>query len=640
MTNVQVPKAQMSQVSIVILNWNKPELAAQCAESVLAHSADVGQIIIADNGSTTKNLNYLARHFSHSKVQIHSIGVNRYFGEGNNIAAEKATGKYLLFLNNDVTVTKGWLEPLLELLDSDPAIGAVGPKFVYPNGTLQEAGAFLDSRGASVQLGKGQSAEDPRFNKVREVHYVSAACILLLKADFESVGGFNFVYEPAYYEDTELCFSIRSLLDKKILYQPASTVVHIESATTADPSSSLKLNNISEINRIKFLQRWGGDQASVNRPKLSIQRPIETAIRQRSRVGIYTPFALTLGGGEKYILSVAEALLSKGYEVTLVTDHPYSRVRVMALGEEFGLDLSNLLSNTYSLACSEGFDLFISMGNEYYPPVNPIGKKNIHHCQFPFPTLDNTSEGKRRMPNVDAVVVNSEFTRKEYLETIASRDLPIPPLQIIHPPVSGLNTRAEALHEKTITSVGRFFVGGHSKRQDILIQAFENLLTKHPTAKLNLVGGSLAGNEHREFLSHCQYLARGLPVTFHVDASTSSLEALLRKSSVYWHAAGFGVDQTINPGQCEHFGISVVEAMSAGVIPIVVGSGGPDEVVSFGSSGFKYHTMPNLVRRTDLVFRLPKSDRRRISETARAESSKYDVSVFAEKWTTLAGQFI
>jgi glycosyltransferase involved in cell wall biosynthesis len=103
--------------------------------------------------------------------------------------------------------------------------------------------------------------------------------------------------------------------------------------------------------------------------------------------------------------------------------------------------------------------------------------------------------------------------------------------------------------------------------------------------KLQLAGASHKEPQHREHLTGLREKAKGLPVEFHVDLDRDSLNALYQRATVYLHAAGWGVNTDQNPEMVEHFGISIIEAMSAGCIPIVFAVGGPVEIVKHGVNG-------------------------------------------------------
>jgi GT2 family glycosyltransferase len=97
---------------------------------------------------------------------------------------EAARGRYICLLNNDAFVHDAWLAPLGSFMEANPQAGAVGPRFLYPDGRLQEAGALVDAEGSVIQIGKGEAAEDPKFGSVRKVDYVSAACVLMRRKEF------------------------------------------------------------------------------------------------------------------------------------------------------------------------------------------------------------------------------------------------------------------------------------------------------------------------------------------------------------------------------------------------------------------------------------------------------------------------
>jgi glycosyltransferase involved in cell wall biosynthesis len=512
-------------------------------------------------------------------------------------------------------------------------VGAVGPKFLYPDGLIREAGAFLDRHGRSVARGKGQTSGVDLFNEKREVQNVSADCFAISKKDFLKVGGFSFVYEPAHYEDADLCFSLRAA-GLSVVYQPESTVIHLGSHTTSDPGNTSLIEGVVEMSRVKFLNRWGNGRTPT-RIAIDSQTPPKAITPGGPTVVIYTPFDLVFGGGEKYILSVAHAYSTSGYRTKFATKSKYSKVRFLTLGLDFGLDLGLIELATLD-EVRFPVDIFVTMGNEVYPPVEPIGKINIHHCQFPFPPESQTDEQVSRLNKIDYVVVNSEYTKGHYMRAAQSLGFNDLKVVVISPPISDLVVSEKEKHQHQILSVGRFFVHGHSKNQHMLITAFRELLTKHPEATLVLAGGLAPGSVHREYLEMCRDLAEGLPVTFQIDAERDEVSALMESSSIYWHGAGFDEDPELYPERCEHFGISLVEAMGSRLIPVVVGNGGPDEIVQFGVNGFKYQSLEGLVRRTSLIFDLDDQSRETMRKAARARFEEYFRFDFGAAWTSLA----
>jgi GT2 family glycosyltransferase/glycosyltransferase involved in cell wall biosynthesis len=620
-------------VSVVVVGTNDFDLTSKSIESVLTHTDKDVEVILVDNGSESGVLENLFDKFRNTRVSVLSVGANRSFGEGSNIGAESATGEILVFLNKNFMVTENWLEPLVHELQANPNVGAVGPKFLYPDGSLREAGSFLDRNGQSVHRGKGQSSGAGLFNEKREVQYVPEECFAIRKRDFLKVGGFNFVYEPGNYEDADLGFSLRAA-GLTVVYQPESTVIDIATQTSSAALNTSIVEGAVEMNRVKFLNRWGNGKIPT-RLTLNSQTPHKAIVSGGPTVVIYTPFDLVFGGGEKYILNVAHAYSSSGFLTILATRARYSKVRLLALGLDFGLDLSPIELSTLD-ELNSPVDIFITMGNEVFPPVEPIGKINIHHCQFPFPPESQTIDQVSRLTKIDYVVVNSGYTKGHYLQAAQSVGFNNLKVVVISPPISDLPVNEKEKNQNQILSVGRFFVHGHSKNQHMLIRAFRDLLIKHPDATLVLAGGLAPGAVHREYLNTCRDLAKDLPVSFHIDVERDEISALMESSSIYWHGAGFEVDSKLYPERCEHFGISLVEAMGSKLIPVVVGNGGPDEIVQFGINGFKYQSVEGLVRRTSLIFDLDDQSREMMRKAVRARFEEYFRFDFDAAWTSLA----
>ena len=144
-----------------------------------------------------------------------------------NTAARVAKGEFLLLLNNDTQVLPDWLDPLLLPFRSRSDVGAVGSKLLYPDGRLQEAGCIVWDDGSGWNFGRLDSPDRPAYNYLREVDYCSAASLLVPRALFNEMGGFDERYAPAYCEDSDLAFRLRER-GYKVLYQPRSRIVHHE----------------------------------------------------------------------------------------------------------------------------------------------------------------------------------------------------------------------------------------------------------------------------------------------------------------------------------------------------------------------------------------------------------------------------
>lgn len=239
-------------VSIIIPAYNQFDYTYHCMESIQKHSKDVAyEILLADDCSTdlTGDIEQIVTGIRHIRTEN-----NLRFLRNCNHAAKQATGKYILFLNNDTQVQENWLQPLVDLLESDASIGMTGSKLVYPDGHLQEAGGILWKDASAWNYGHMQNPEDPEFNYVKEADFISGASIMIRRNLWEQIGGFDERFAPAYYEDADLAFEVRRH-GYKVVYQPLSVVVHFEGISNGtDLTSGQKKYQVE--NRQKFYDKW------------------------------------------------------------------------------------------------------------------------------------------------------------------------------------------------------------------------------------------------------------------------------------------------------------------------------------------------------------------------------------------------
>ena len=216
----------------------------------------------------------------------------------------------------------------------------------------------------------------------------------------------------------------------------------------------------------------------------------------------------------------------------------------------------------------------------------------------------------------DLILANSEFTAS-WLRRLWDADS-----DVLYPPVDTASfTPGEK--QQTILSTGRFFVGGHSKRQDVLVEAFRMLIAKGTNNwQLHLIGNVGETPADRAYLDRILSVAQGLPVTVHANADFATLQQLSAQASLYWHAAGVGVNEEKEPRRVEHFGISVVEAMAAGAVPLAVGKGGVTEIIVPGETGMLWDTPAELVAATQQLIADPER-RARLSAAARERSGMF-----------------
>jgi len=271
------PLCANPRASIIIPVWNHWEYTARCLQAILANNQGVPyEVIIVDNGSSDKTGEMLARI---ENVRVIRNPSNSGYVIACNQGAGIARGKYLVFLNNDAEPLKGWLEELLDTAAMDESVGAVGAKLIYPDGLLQEAGGLIFSDGCGWNFGKGDDPSEEIYNVRCEVDYCSGACLLLKKNLFAALGGFDIRYSPAYYEDADICFSLRST-GYKVVYNPKAQVIHHESVTAGTDMSSVFRQGL-ETNRKKFAEKWKVELSRQDAPPSETGKVPVVACRER-----------------------------------------------------------------------------------------------------------------------------------------------------------------------------------------------------------------------------------------------------------------------------------------------------------------------------------------------------------------------
>ncbi|TDR23761.1 glycosyltransferase [Marinicella litoralis] len=244
--------AENPVVSVIIPVYNQFKHTYHCLES-LARLADKTpfEIIVINDCSTDDTAIQLKKI---SGITAFTQPENGGFIESCNTGAQMATGTFLLFLNNDTEVLPGWLDQLTKTFETQPDAGLVGSQLIYPDGRLQEAGGIVFADASGWNYGRFGSPDEPEYQHVREVSYCSGASIMIEKQLFNELGQFDQRYKPAYYEDTDLAFGIRSV-GKKVYYQPLSQVIHFEGISSGtDLTSGTKKYQV--INQEKFLNKW------------------------------------------------------------------------------------------------------------------------------------------------------------------------------------------------------------------------------------------------------------------------------------------------------------------------------------------------------------------------------------------------
>lgn len=228
----------------------------------------------------------------------------------------------------------------------------------------------------------------------------------------------------------------------------------------------------------------------------------------------------------------------------------------------------------------------------------------------------------------DALWAISEFTRSWIWRYWKRESV------ILFPPVD-VDKFSPAPKTRKILNVGRFFAGAHNKKHLEMIRAFREMVDAGLHGwELYLVGGSRSEEVHRQYLEKVLAAAQGYPIHVLPDLPFSDLLPLYNESSIYWHASGYGEDEQRDPVKFEHFGITTVEAMAAGCVPVVIAKGGQPEIVQHGKNGFLWNNLQELkVYTKKLIDDAALSHR--LSRAAVIDSNNYSIDRFRDRLRVL-----
>lgn len=372
------------------------------------------------------------------------------------------------------------------------------------------------------------------------------------------------------------------------------------------------------------------------------------------RIGLASPyFGSVVGGGEVYLATAAGALRDAypQHQVEITCPVP---VDPADYGARLGVDLDGLAFHATnrrvtpvhhflnSLAplrplrnhvlagqargASGRYDVLLVM--VYAIPVASDCPRSLMLCQFPY-REPVTLEGYRE------IVCQSRYVAgwvQRYWQRSAA---------VVTPPISIPAAEPDlSAKEDLVLSVGRFFAGGHSKRQDVMVEVFRRLCDGGLEGwELHLAGSVHGAADHRGYFEAIRERASGYPIFLHPDVPRPELNELYRRAALYWHAAGYGADPEGSPEALEHFGMATAEAMGAGAVPIVFGAGGQLEVVDDGVTGLVWTTPGELGEKT-LELAGGGARRRAIARAARQAAGRFSPERFRRELVAQAAPLI
>lgn len=353
------------------------------------------------------------------------------------------------------------------------------------------------------------------------------------------------------------------------------------------------------------------------------------------KIGIYSPYLDTASGGEKYILTIAETLSQK-YSVDVFLDQHLMTFGADNLKQEnskkHGLDLSkvNFVAGPFGKG-SSFFSRYFFLKKYNYFFLNSDGsvfystaKNSILHFQLPLDNPNKNMWQKIKLNSWREAIFNSKFTENYIQKNWGVKG------EVIYPPVD-IEKFKPLKKTNKIISVGRFDASLKTKKHEFMIETFKQMVNEKKVSgwSLYLAGGVMEG--HEAYFNELKSSGAGYQIFFYDNISLSDLVRLYGESKIYWHAMGYGED---DPKRQEHFGISTVEAMAAGCVPVVIKRGGQVEIVENGVSGILWETPDQLIEETVLLIKDEKK-LKELGEKAKERSKIFSKKHFEEKIESL-----
>lgn len=423
---VEAPKA-----SIVIPVYNQWTYTAACLRSLLEVKGKYSfEVIVVDDQSSDETAERMANINGLTYLRNEK---NLGFVGSCNRGADKARGEFLVLLNNDTQVTDHWLDELIDTFTREPEAGLVGARLIYPDGSLQESGGMVFRDGSGWNYGRGQDADNPQYQFLRETDYCSGACIALKTSYFIELGKLDERYAPAYYEDTDLAFRVRES-GMKVFIQPFSTVIHHEGVTSGtDVSSGTKKYQV--INQKTFIERWQKELASqpeqISNP--DDQAEIIRASQHHSKGRILFIDATTpepdKDSGSVRLTNLMQCCRELGYGVTFFADN-------RAYAGSYTHDLQKTgIEVLYHPWLESLHDFFRDRGNEFdyvfisrhYIAINYVSllKRYCPDTHFIFDTVDLhylREQRQAKLENSQPLKRTAQQTRRAELSVIKASD--------------------------------------------------------------------------------------------------------------------------------------------------------------------------------------------------------------------------
>jgi len=402
-------------VTILIPVYNQIRYTISCLISLLSHpSKYTMELIVGDDCSTDLT----------EKLKKLSIPGLRYIRHPNNLGflkncntiAARASGRYLVMLNNDTVTLPEWLDTLIDTLEGDDDVGLVGSKLVYPDGRLQEAGGIMWEDASGLNWGNLEDPLDPEYNYRREVDYCSGASIALSNDLWRELQGFDGSrYQNAYYEDTDIAFRVREDKKLKVIYQPLSHLLHFEGVSSGR-SLDAGIKQYQKTNQPIFVERW---REVLARHGSALQHPDNFLCRTRTKSLLLIDWITPMpdqDSGSADTFNYLKIFVAMGFNVTLLPEKNSATDRYVRDLQEIGVRVLHEpyvtdFESTLRLEVPKADVIFIYRGSAHRHV--PLVRELAPETPIVFDTVDLHFLREER----EAEVIGTEEAKHAALET-------------------------------------------------------------------------------------------------------------------------------------------------------------------------------------------------------------------------------
>jgi GT2 family glycosyltransferase len=248
---------------VLLLNWRRADLTSLCLQDLLAVGDVPLHVLVIDNGSGPAEVAVLQRALavlpkdSPHRVDLAALPDNRGFTGGMNHGLQWAAAQglpFVLVLNNDIRLPADFLRPLVAVLQHDPAVAAVSPTVLHPDGTVWAEGGERAFGPNGLRLRRHGLAPTPRDAGPAAVGFVPCACVLFRTAAVAAVGGFDDAYFM-YWEDVDLCERLAAR-GGRIVWLPWVWVEHAAGQSSGGGRSPLR-KFLMACNAVRYLRAHG-----------------------------------------------------------------------------------------------------------------------------------------------------------------------------------------------------------------------------------------------------------------------------------------------------------------------------------------------------------------------------------------------